>query len=109
MKQTFFFQNFSYIENFEKLINSDKTQNYIGIIFVVINFMKTIDEIIIRRTYDICPDCGNFQLSELSENPGKCHVCGSDMIRNCPNCNAPIYSPAAKFCTKCGTILKQKT
>lgn len=109
MKQTNFFQNIGYISNFISLINSDKTQNFIGIIFVVKYFMKTYDEIIIRRTYDICPDCGNFQLSELSKNPEKCRVCGSNMIRNCPNCNAPIYSPAAKFCTKCGTSLKHET
>lgn len=98
-----------YIQTLKESINYIEIPNNIGMVFVNKFYMDIKDEIIIRRTYDICPECGNFQLSELSESPGKCHVCGSDMIRNCPNCNAPIYSPAAKFCTRCGTSLKHDT
>lgn len=51
-------------------------------------------------TYRLCPRCLRAVPSESEE-----HYCpndGTKMISGCPSCHAPIRSPYARYCTKCG-------
>lgn len=60
-----------------------------------------------QTEYYICPGCGNFKINANHFNPEYCDVCGEQMISKCVNCSEPIVIPFAKYCTKCGTLLKQ--
>ncbi|PNY82020.1 double zinc ribbon domain-containing protein [Deinococcus koreensis] len=56
-------------------------------------------------TYRLCPRCGRTLPSHSQE-----HYCSNDgarLLSGCPQCHAPITSPYARYCTRCGHALTQ--
>lgn len=54
-------------------------------------------------TFKRCPRCGRAVPSHSGE-----HFCPNDgarLLTACPACGAPIASPYAHFCTRCGASL----
>jgi hypothetical protein len=58
----------------------------------------------------ICLRCGGarrwFEESE-AELPAECPDCGGEMIRRCPECEAPFPSTFAVECGLCGAALRE--
>lgn len=58
-------------------------------------------------TYRLCPRCGRTLPSSSRE-----HYCSDDgarLLGDCPACHAPITSPYARYCTRCGHALTQSS
>lgn len=53
--------------------------------------------------YHLCPRCSRATPSAAGED--FCPNDGTRMLHVCPGCGAPITSPFAEYCTKCGAPL----
>ena len=52
--------------------------------------------------FKICPGCNYFC---LKDDPNEyCPFCGEKLIEKCPECDAEITTPYARFCPICGTL-----
>lgn len=58
-----------------------------------------------QGTYRLCPACGRAVPIRVLEH--HCPNDGSPMLQACPACQAPITSPYARYCTRCGSSLMQ--
>lgn len=54
-------------------------------------------------TYRLCSRCARAVPSRSDEQ--YCVNDGTELLSACPQCSAPITSPYARFCTRCGTGL----
>lgn len=53
--------------------------------------------------YRLCPRCARAVPSTSEER--YCANDGTRLLEVCPQCGAPITSPYARFCVRCGTDL----
>ncbi|MEW6422688.1 MAG: zinc ribbon domain-containing protein [Deinococcota bacterium] len=51
-------------------------------------------------TYRLCPRCARAVPGSSEER--YCASDGTRLLEGCPSCHAPIASPYARFCMKCG-------
>ena len=52
--------------------------------------------------FKICPGCSYS--CTLEETNAYCPYCGEKLIDTCPECETPITTPYANYCTKCGSL-----
>ena len=64
---------------------------------------EPIEGFVIKERYKLCPACSNFIY--YSARLSFCTVCGGKLIDECPQCQAPIIYPTARFCPVCGAGL----
>jgi len=50
--------------------------------------------------YHLCPHCFRATPAEAAER--YCPNDGTELLRACPACRAPITSPHSRFCARCG-------
>lgn len=58
-------------------------------------------------TYRLCPRCARAVPAGSGER--YCVNDGTELLSACPWCAAPITSPYARFCTRCGTVLTRSS
>jgi predicted RNA-binding Zn-ribbon protein involved in translation (DUF1610 family) len=57
----------------------------------------------------LCPRCGFVQrylVGHTAVDHAACPDCGTELIRDCPACHAPIESAMQVECRECGTALR---
>lgn len=56
--------------------------------------------------YHLCPHC--FRATPAAAGERYCPNDGTELLRACPRCHAPITSPHSRFCVRCGSSLAKE-